>query len=120
MTSVSPFSTKASGANSPQKNPLYTNTVDRENGKFLEEYTVALKRVAEGEWLTTEKFDSLYEIARANYAEDTKPEKVFWNAENHTFLFDLSHSDGFGTEYGNASFKAYLDAKLKTYRRLVE
>lgn len=120
MTSVSPFSTKASGANSPQKNPLYTNTVDRENGKFLEEYTVALKRVAEGEWLTTEKFDSLYEIARANYAEDTKPEKVFWNAENHSFLFDLSHSDGFGTEYGNASFKAYLDAKLKTYRRLVE
>ena len=116
MTMVSPFSTKAKGANDTQRNPLYVNTVDSEKGQYLEEYTNALKKVAESDWLTTEKFDSLYEIARANYAEDTKPEKVFWNAENHYFLFNLTYSDGFGTEYGNASFKAYLDAKLKTYR----
>ena len=120
MTGVTPFSTKAKGANDWQKNPLYLYTIDREQGKCLNEFTEALKKVAKSEWLTTEKFNSLFEIAKANYSQYTTPGKVFGNAQGHYFKFDLNRSSGLGSADGNASFKEYLDAKLKAYKSYVQ
>lgn len=116
MTEVSPYSTRAEGAGSEQQNPLFCLTVD-EGGYYIEEYTQKLNLVAESKWLTTENFNKYYDAASGNYAEDTKPEKVFYNAENHSFAFDLNASEGLGTSHGNASFAEYIEAILKTYRK---
>lgn len=89
MRKVSPYSTRAEGAGSEQQNPLFCLTVD-EGGYYIEEYTQKLNLVAESKWLTTENFNKYYDAASGNYAEDTKPEKVFYNAENHSFAFDLN------------------------------
>ena len=120
MTGVTPYSTKAKGANDWQKNPLYLYTIDREKGKCLNEFTEALKKVEKSEFLTTEKFNSVFEIAKANYAQYTTPGKVFHNAQGHYFKFDLNRSSGLGSSDGNASFKEYLEAKLKAYRSFVQ
>lgn len=120
MTKVSPYSTKAAGSDRAQKNPLYVATVDKEKGQYIDAYTEALKKIADSNWLTTEKFNSVYEIAKENYAQYTAPGKDFWNADGYHFTFNLEHSDGLGTEDGNASFAEYLDAKMKTYRNYVK
>ena len=120
MTGVSPFSTKAKGANDWQKNPLFLYTVDRDKGMYVNEYTEALKKVAKSEFLTTAKFNSVFEIAKANYSRYTKPGKVFLNAQGHNFSFDLNRSNGLGSADGNASFKVYLEAKLKAYKSFVQ
>ena len=120
MTGVSPYSTKAKGANDFQKNPLFIYTVDREKGMYLDEYTVFLKKVAKSDWLTMEKFQSYYEIASVNYSNYTTPGRVFGNSEGFDFSFDLYRTSGLGTEHGNASFEEYLNAKMKAYESFVE
>ncbi len=120
MTGVSPFSTKAKGANDWQRSPLYVKTVDREQGMYVDEFREVLIEVAKSDWLTTEKFNSLYAIAEGNYARYTRPGKTFWNAEWHNFSFDLNRSNGLGSSDGNASFKEYLDAKMKVFGSFVE
>lgn len=120
MTGVSPFSTKAMGACEAQRCPLYLKTVDREQGMYVDEFKSVLKEVVQSEWLTTEKFNSLYEIARENYSRYTRPGKVFWNAQNHSFTFDLNRSNGLSSTDGNASFEEYLEAKFKGFKNFVE
>jgi hypothetical protein len=52
--------------------------------------------------------------------KDTTPEKTFWNAEHHNFWFDINKSQGLGGNGENASFKEYLDAKMKAYKEYVK
>lgn len=116
MTSVSPFSTMAEGARSEQKNPLYRLTVD-EGGYYLNDYALKLKQVSVSKWLTTEHFYDYYDIASRNYVGKTTPDKVFENAQNYNFAFNLELSSGLGTDSGNASFEEYVEAILATYER---
>jgi hypothetical protein len=90
------------------------------DGYFLSEYTKALKQVGESDWMTFEKFNGYYRLAASNYMKDTTPEKTFWNAEHHNFWFDINKSQGLGGNGGNASFKEYLDAKMKAYKEYVK
>lgn len=114
MVSVNPFSTLADGNGNEQLNPLFIYTVD-EDGYYIDEYTAALKEVAQSEWLTGEKFDSVYETACGNYKEDAKPDKNFYNAGEHRFRFDNQFSAGLGSTWNNASFEEYIEAKMRYF-----
>jgi hypothetical protein len=116
MTSVEPFSTRAESMGIEQENPLYIHTVNK-GGFYTEEFKEVLERAAASKWLTTEHFNSIYETAYAHYAEDTKPEKAYSNAQNHAFRMSNTLSDGLGSTEGNASFAEYLKAKLATYEQ---
>jgi len=114
MTGVNPFSTMADGAKVEQENPLFIHTVD-EGGLYIDEYVEALNEVAKSKWLTTDKFDEVYEIAYKNYKDDATPSKKFSNAKWHKFKFDNSSSEGLKSTTGNASFKDYIEAKMKEF-----
>lgn len=118
MTSVNPFSTLADGARSGQKNPLFINTVDA-GGFYIDEYAESLKQVSQSQWLTTEKFDSVYEIAYNNYKDAAAPDKAFGNAGWHQFKFDNELSSGLTNTNGNSSFKDYIDAKMNYYNEFI-
>jgi hypothetical protein len=64
-----------------------------------------------------ETFEGYYFLASRNYSSYTKPDKVYYNAGNHKFSFDLNASAGLASDNGNASFSEYLNAKLAAYRR---
>lgn len=119
MTSVSPFSTRADGAYEDQRNPLFIYTVD-EGGYYENEYVYILKEVARSKWLTFDEFNSWYRLASANYSQYTTPGKTFWNAEHHSFYFDINKSEGLGSGSGNASFAEYVDAKLEAFYNHVQ
>ena len=108
MTTVNPFSKYASGAGELQTNPLYVKTVD-EGGYYVAEFAAVLETISQSEWLTTEKFNSIYEIAYNNYKNDAKPDKDFYNAEGHYISFNNT-ADG-----NNMTFESYITAKLATY-----
>ena len=116
MTSISPFSTKAESMHRKQENPLYLKTVCA-GGYYIEEFAEKLEQVASSRWMTTEHFMSVYEIAYGNYMGKTRPDKEYGNAAGHQFRFNRNENAGLGSTKGNASFAAYLDAKLKTYHR---
>ncbi len=116
MVSVNPFSTLADGACSKQENPLFIYTVDA-GGYYIDEYAKALNQVAESEWLTADKFDSIYNLAYDNYKDDATPDKKFNNAGWHNFKFDNNRSDGLGSTFGNASFEDYIEAKMSYFKQ---
>ena len=119
MTSVNPFSTMAESMKIAQENPLYIHTVNK-GGYYTEEFKEKLQTVADSKWLTEENFTEIYETVYAIYADDTKPAKKYANAQKHDFLMDINASAGLGSTKGNASFKEYLEAKLKCYRSFTE
>lgn len=118
MTGVNPFSTMADGAVAKQENPLFIHTVDA-GGLFIDEYVKSLNEVAKSKWLTSEKFDEIYDIAYNNYKDDAKPSKTFSNTSWHKFKFDNSSSDGLYSVMGNASFKDYIEAKMKNFNNFI-
>ncbi|MBE5940307.1 MAG: hypothetical protein E7266_07905 [Lachnospiraceae bacterium] len=118
MTSVNPFSTLADGAQCEQASPLFKYTVDA-GGYYIDEYAAALKEIAKNEWLTSKKFNSVYEIAYNNYKNDTNPDKSFDNAGMNKFKFDNTSSGGLGSTFGNASFAEYIDAKMSCYNDFI-
>ncbi len=118
MVSVNPFSTLADGAVCKQTSPLFIYTVDA-GGYYIDEYAAALKEVAKSEWLTTEKFDSIYNIAYDNYKNDTKPDKSFYNTEHHSFQFSNTQSGGLNSTFTNASFAEYIEAKMSYFEEYI-
>lgn len=118
MTGVNPFSTMADGAVSKQENPLFIHTVDA-GGLYIDEYVKSLNEVSKSKWLTSEKFDEIYDIAYDNYKDDAKPSKNFFNASWHKFKFDNASSEGLYSVMGNASFKDYIEAKMKNFNNFI-
>ncbi len=118
MTSVSPFSKYAAGANTRQSNPLYIYTVD-EGGYYVSEFAEVLKKVADSEWLTSAKFKSLYGIAYNNYKNDTTPDKSFHNAGGYNFTFSNSSMGSLNSDNSNASFDEYISAKMYSYKNYI-
>lgn len=115
MTGVKWESERAVGnGGSPQENPLVRYTITR-TGFFTEEFKAELDKVADSEWLTYDKFSKIYEIAFNNYKDDTVPDKTMHNVYNFDYKFNIDKSSGLGSSNGNASFKDYIDAKLKFY-----
>ena len=119
MVSVSPYSDMAAGAWEMQANPLYKKTVC-EGGYYIEEYTTALKDVFNSKYLTFEKFEEIYNIAKGNYSSKTTPSKLYYNGECHDFSFSLERTKGLNTSDGNASVKEYLEAKKDWFLQYIE
>lgn len=110
MTTVNPFSKYAAGANQNQANPIYVKTVD-EGGYYVAEFAAVLDVISKSEWLTTEKFDSIYNIAYNNYKNDVKPDKDYYNTGGYNFAFNNA-APGY-----NMTFRSYVTAKLATYNK---
>lgn len=119
MTDVNPFSEKAESIGKKQENPLYVHTVNR-GGFYVEEFKEVLAKVAESKWLTTEYFNSVYDVAYRIYSGDTKPSLVYRNTESHNFTMDIKESVGLRSEKGNASFEEYVGAKRKAYEKYIK
>ena len=112
MTEDDPFSTKAIGNNSSQRNPLFLKTVCT-GGMFIDEYIEALKDVSSGEMFTTERFAASFNIAANLYSSKTTTSKTYNNASGHKFRFDLYRTCSKSAD-GNMSFADYITAKQKT------
>ena len=97
-----------------QENPLYIHTVCR-GGFYTEEFKQRLLQVENSKWLTTESFNAIYEVAFANYAEETKPEKVYGNAKKYKFSMNNSVSAALNSTDGNVAFSVYIKEKLSTF-----
>ena len=116
MTNVNPLSQRAVGNNgSEQKNPLFKYTVTR-TGFYVDEYLKELDRISQSKWMTMANFTTVYEAAKANYANDTKPDKTMENAGSNKFTFNIGLNNGLTSDSGNASFETYINKKLEFYK----
>lgn len=108
MTWVSPYSDKAEALGKEQENLIVRQAILDQ--KFIEtEYQAALDEVRGSEWLTTEKFEEYYEIAKLNYEGLITPTVDFENAYEDQFRFSLeenAYQDG--ADYSNMSFEKYV------------
>ena len=112
MTKDDPFSKKALGNNSDQRNPLFLKTVCT-GGFFISEYIEALKNVDASEMLTNESFKQAFDIAAALYSNDATPSKRYNNAGGYKFRFDINRTCS-ANESKNMSFADYMYAKRVT------
>ena len=108
MTKDSPFSNTAIGNNSTQKNPLFTKGI-LSASFYKNEYTEALKLVAESDMLKVSTFTDSFNLAKALYGSEAKTSKTYSNASGHSFSFDINKSND-----SNMSFSNYITTKLKT------
>lgn len=111
MTDSNPYSSQAATAGG-QQNPVITNTICQ-GGLYIKEYTEALKNVAKSTWLTTDKFTSVYNIAKNNYSSDVTPSKDFNNAKKSEFKFDIANSGK------NMTFSKYITGIKSMYTKCV-
>lgn len=104
MSLVSPYEQRAVGANENQCNPLYTKTILQKN-EVRTAYEEALQKVLASKWLTTEHFNAIYEVVKANYEAYTK-----------TTLrpLDWTLQEEYKGTSQNMSFATYIEAKKKT------
>ena len=110
MTREDPFASITAADGKPQKNPLFIHTVCA-GGWYIQEYKEALQRGLENPLLTEGEFNARYFQAQSLYADDTAPSRVFRNAENCNFRFDIND-----TSHGNLTFGDYIARKLATLR----
>lgn len=108
---ASPYSNVTSKHES-QENPLYIHTVDY-GGFYVNDYTKVLKDVVKSDYLSKDRFSSIYKIASDNYKSYTVDNKLFKNAD-----YDLSFSDSEG-EY-NKTFYDYIDGVWDVYNYYVK
>ena len=108
MTKDSPFSNKAIGNNSTQKNPLFTKGI-LSASFYKNEYTEVLKTLAESDMLKVSTFTDSFNIAKGLYGSEAKTSKTYSNASGHSFSFDINKSND-----SNMSFSNYITTKLKT------
>ena len=112
MTTDSPFSNKAIGNGSTQKNPLFTKGILNSNF-YKNEYVEALKLVASSDMLKISTFEASFNLAKLLYSGDTKTSKSFNNGGTGV-SFDLNKSDG-----SNMSFSNYITAKTNTLAKYI-
>ena len=115
MTWVSPFSDKSEASGRKQNNPIIKEAI-LDQGYILEEYKAALEKVRNSDWLTNEKFQGYYDIAKENYEELVTPTVDFENAYEDQFGFSLdgdSYQDG--ADYANMSYSQFINDILEYY-----
>ena len=112
MTEVSPYSDRAEGNNSKQKNPVIIYSV-LEDGYYVNEYTEELKKIAEFEDWKEDNFEQVYEIAKENYEQVVVPAVKFENMDGE-FKFSLEGEFTNGDET-NMSFQEYVQRLMDTF-----
>ena len=112
MTTDSPFSDKAIGNGSTQKNPLFTKGILNANF-FKNDYVEALKLVGASDMLKVSTFEASFNLAKSLYSGDTATSKNLGNAGNGV-SFDLNKSDG-----SNMSFSNYITKKTQTLSKYI-
>ena len=115
MTTVSPFSNRAEGNYSDQRNRLFRKTV-QDGGLYLNEYKAELKKIASSKWVKFSNFKAVYEIAKSHYNNCTKPDKYYQNADSSRLTFSLDGKLTNGDKY-NLSVEDYFTRKLNTYNK---
>lgn len=107
-TLLNPFSMKPVCSNE-QENPLFRYTVCA-GGYYVSEYAAALKKVASSPWLTTAKFNSVFNTVKRNYANDVAPDINMQNADESRFKLDNVSGAEFSSSDYNISFEKYITA----------
>ena len=113
MTSDSPFSTKAVGNGSNQKNPLFTKGI-LSTSYYRNDYAEALKTVISNDIFKITTFEEYYSRAKALYADDTATSKQYSNA-GWGVSFNVSKSNG-----ANMSYSEYITKKAKTLSSYIQ
>lgn len=114
MTQPSPFSDRAEGLGRNQQNPIIKNGI-LGDGYILDKFKAELSELAESKWLKIDNFTKLYELAKNNYEDVTKPSVEFFEVDNNMFYFGL---DGKITseDDANMSVEDYFSKILETYK----
>lgn len=106
MTSVSPFDTWAVGARDGEVNQMFMQIVT-ENGFFVDEYVTELKRLMDSEWMTYDKFLTVYNKIETNYKDEAVPNYNFKSCDEQGLAFGDNNSQD------NIHIDRYLEA-IKT------
>ncbi|MCH5180699.1 MAG: CotH kinase family protein, partial [Erysipelotrichales bacterium] len=105
MRSVKMYSDRAAGNGDKQRNPLYLKTLlasgTNQVKKDYENYCKALKI---SRWVTSEKFNGYFELAKKNYGNDYRTSS---NGDLHQNQIEFTLKGN-----GNYSFEDYMKAKL--------
>lgn len=109
MTNVSPYSANADGNDSKQANPLYNLSAQF----LMDEYNAALLAIAESKWMTADYFESIYNIAKANYENDVNPSTDFGNVRENNFYFSIESNKSMIDP--NLDVSDYIERILKTF-----
>ena len=100
MTSINQYSTYMAGANKDQINNLYLKTILSDT-QCKELYLNNINKILNSEWVSIDKFNSIYYIAYNHYSNYVK--NCLYNLE-----FSLE------TNNNNLSFKEYITKKINT------
>ena len=103
MTSVSPFEKRAVGARDGEVNQIFMQTIT-DAGYFTDEYIAELNRLMESEWLTYDKFLSVYNKIEANYKDLAVPTYNFKSCDEQSMAF------GDNNTQNNMHVDLYMDA----------
>lgn len=114
MTESSPFSEKAEASGRKQNNPLYIKTLIYDK-LFLDEYKVKLSEIAAGDWMKVEKFNSIFEIAKNNYDDCSKPDNKYQNIVKDNQVFTLDGEFIYGDDSTNMAVADYFEGIMRSY-----
>lgn len=103
MTSVSPFEKRAVGARDGEVNQIFMQTIT-DAGYFTDEYIAELNRLMESEWLTYDKFLSVYNKIETNYKDLAVPTYNFKSCDEQSMAF------GDNNTQNNMHVDLYMDA----------
>lgn len=118
MTKPSPYSNMASGARQTQANPMINLGIVNSNGYIRNEYTNALKNIANSAVFNIDNFNAKYEQARANYESVVTPSVNFAN-QKQQFKFSLDGNFTSG-DNRNMSFSVFAERILQTFHSEVK
>lgn len=112
MTEDSPYSNKAIGNGSNQKNPLFTKGI-LNSSFYMNEYTEVLKTVASDDLFKISTFEEYYLRAKNLYKNDTTTSKQYSNG-GRGISFNVSTSNG-----SNMSYSNYITKKASTLAKYI-
>lgn len=118
MTETSPFSDRAEGNRTKQSNPLIKKTI-LENGFLLEEYKSELGKIAASDWMSIDKFNSIYDIAKANYDSVSVPDEKYQNIVQERQIFSLEGEFIYGDDSTNMAVSDYFEGIMNSYNMYI-
>ena len=113
MTSDDPYSNKAVGNGSNQKNPLFLKGILNGGAFYRSDYEAALKTVASSDMFKIATFEEYYSIAKALYDNDTRTSKQYSNG-GWGVSFSVSKSND-----SNMSYSEYITKKASTLSKYI-
>lgn len=117
MTAVSPYSNKAVGNDSKQRNPIIISAILKD-GYYVDAYTEELQNIAKWPEWETENFEQIYQMAKTNYEQVITPDIDFENVKEE-FKFSLDGEFTTGKET-NMSYQEYVERLMATLQKAFE